>query len=453
MNGLPGSHAFTILGMHEIKGEKVLNLRNPWGVSYYCGDWSDYSYKWTEDLKKQYDFAHKKDGDFFIGYEDFLEYFKVIGICKLHPEFISSRIKVKKYKAIKCQLIKITIPEDNTLVYFQLYTKNPRIPNKKDLYVYPKEVLCNLILADKDFNYLNASAGKNHICIENTLKKGIYYLFCDANYRYDNDMKKHGYTITAYSGINIPMENITDNDDVPYLLRKVVIDYCKKKGELEPQDNGVNLYITKPFDKDIPYRAMAFENLTDKDCAVNIEVKYKKDNKTENKEDNKEDNKIDNKKDNKGGKRFCFYCDDDATENYVDVIKIIKAKETKVVIIMNYSLSSVFSVNGSFIDAEGIRDPVYNHCVFDAKGVIHKNKLLKHYLLQRTDKMKYYLGIENLDSKRHKIQLVLNNLRVDFGVYEGKDKATFELNGKERKVFNVLNYGSGEETFDLSFVD
>ena len=71
-------------------------------------------------------------------------------------------------------------------------------------------------------------------------------------------MKKHGYRITAYSGINIPMENITNDDDMPFLLRKVVIDYCKKKGELEPQDNGVNLYITKPFDKDIPYRAMAY---------------------------------------------------------------------------------------------------------------------------------------------------------------------------------------------------
>ena len=88
MEGLPGSHAFTILGMYEIKGEKVLNLRNPWGTSHFCGDWSDYSYKWTEDLKKQLDFAHKKNGDFFIGYKDFLEYFKVIGICKLHPEFI-----------------------------------------------------------------------------------------------------------------------------------------------------------------------------------------------------------------------------------------------------------------------------------------------------------------------------------------------------------------------------
>jgi hypothetical protein len=369
----------------------------------------------------------KRNGDFFIGYKDFLKYFVKIGINKLHPNFISSRIKVKKLKARKCQLIKITIPEDNTLVYFQLYGKNPRIPNKKG--VYPKLALCNLILADKDFNCLNTSAGNTHIGIEDTLNKGIYYLFCDANYRYNIDRKRHGYTITAYSGINIPMENITDEDDVPYLLRKVIIDYCKKKGELYPQDNGVNFYITKPFDNDIPYKVLTIENPTDNDCAVTIEVKYK------------------------GDKRFCFYCDDDATENYIDVLKIIKAKETKVIIIMRYSLSSAFSLNGSFIDAKEVIDPIYNHSVFDVKGVIHESGLIKHYLQQRSDKMKYYIGIENLDSKRHKIKLVLKNLIVDFGLYDGQKEPTFELNGKERKVFNVKNYGSGKETFDFIFVD
>ena len=47
----------------------------------------------------------------------------------------------------------------------------------------------------------------------------------------------------------------------------------------------------------------------------------------------------------------------------------------------------------------------------------------------------------------------LKNMRGNFGQYDGQKEKFFELNGKERKVFNVRNYGSGEETFDLSFVD
>ncbi len=44
-------------------------------------------------------------------------------------------------------------------------------------------------------------------------------------------------------------------------------------------------------------------------------------------------------------------------------------------------------------------------------------------------------------------------MKDNFGQYDGQKEKLFELNGKGRKVFNVRNYGSGEETFDLSFVD
>ena len=36
-----------------------------------------------------------------------------------------------------------------------------------------------------------------HIGAEGTLKKGIFYLFSDANFRYNKDKDNHGYTITA----------------------------------------------------------------------------------------------------------------------------------------------------------------------------------------------------------------------------------------------------------------
>lgn len=44
-------------------------------------------------------------------------------------------------------------------------------------------------------------------------------------------------------------------------------------------------------------------------------------------------------------------------------------------------------------------------------------------------------------------------MRGNFWQYDGQKEIFFELNGKERKIFNVRNYESDEETFDLSFVD
>ena len=52
--GLAPGHAYTVMDLLEINGEKVMRLRNPWGNGEYTGDWSDSSKKWTteNDLSK-----------------------------------------------------------------------------------------------------------------------------------------------------------------------------------------------------------------------------------------------------------------------------------------------------------------------------------------------------------------------------------------------------------------
>ena len=83
-----------------------------------------------------------------------------------------------------------------------------------------------------------------HICVEKTLKKGEYYLFCDANYRYNPPMKNHGYIVTAYCDVNIYMENVTSKNSVPNLLRNVMINYCKRKGK-KTLKNVALIYMTR----------------------------------------------------------------------------------------------------------------------------------------------------------------------------------------------------------------
>ena len=52
-----------------------------------------------------------------------MKYFVTIGFAKLHPKWSSSKLKIKKAEATKYQLIKVTIPQNNTLIYLQLYGK------------------------------------------------------------------------------------------------------------------------------------------------------------------------------------------------------------------------------------------------------------------------------------------------------------------------------------------
>ena len=370
--GLYASHAFTVLGVYEIKGERVMRLRNPYGECQFNGDWSDISSKWTEDLKQKYNFYKKEEGDFFIGYDDFIKYFMTMSFAKIHPQWSSSKLKIKKSEATRCQLIKVTIPQDDTLVYFQLYSKNPRIPNKKG--EYPKTVICNLILADKYFNYIDGSQKKDkHICVEKTLKKGEYYLFCDANYRYNPPMKNHGYIITAYCDVNIPMENVTLKNDVPNLLRKVIINYGKKKGELSPQPKkkGVNVYITKSFNEDIPYKTIIAENTTNENYSFIASLRCR------------------------GNKSCCFYCDEIASEDDIEVVKLLKANETIAIIVMYYNISSRFKIDYDIADEKKVKDSIYNHAVFDVEGEDINDNGLKQYILEKGEDY-YYIGIENL---------------------------------------------------------
>ena len=410
--GLSAGHAYTVLGIHEIKGERVIRLRNPYGEGEFNGDWSDYSSKWTDDLKKKYNYYEKEDGDFFMGYNDFMEYFVIMGIAKLHPTWSSSKLRIKKTEATKCQLIKVKIPEDDILVYFQLYNKNPRIPNKNGQ--YPFHVLSNIILVDKDFNYIDGTArNEMHICVEKTLKKGEYYLFCDANYRYSG-LGNHGYTITAYSSVNIPLENVTSKNPVNDLLRKTIIDYCKKKGEKESKSHGINVYGIKSFNGELPYKVIALENNSNNNYSATVNLKCK------------------------GSKSCCFYCDDVGTENDNNVTKNLNGKQTIAFIIMYHNMSSLFDFDYCITDATEHNDPIYNHPVFDEEAeVIDDKGNFKQYSLEKDDDS-YYIGIENSSSVKFKLKLVLDGLEVNDGPFKGQSTVIFELNPNERKVFEVL---------------
>ena len=419
--GLDCAHAYSVLGIYEINKEKVIRLRNPWGTGEFNGEWSDYSSKWTEELKKKYNYYEKDDGDFFMGFNDFLKYFVNMGISKLHLSWNSNKLRIRKSQATKCQLIKVTIPKDDTLVYFQLFSKNPRIPYKNG--EYPNPVLSNLILVDKDFNYINATKdNKMHICIESVLNKGEYYLFADANFRFTNE-GNHGYTITAYSNIEIPLENITEKSDVNKLIHKAMIDYCKKKEKPNPQKNGVNFYVTEAFNKDIPYRVLMFENPTDKKLAIKTELVYK------------------------GNKSCSFYCDDFSHEKESIMVKNINPKETVCILIMYHSLSSLFEYNLAFITPRDEIDKDYNHEVFNEEGEeLDENGKLVQYYVEIDDNI--IIGIENKYIQNLKLKLILEGIKISSGEFKDKMEFTFELKAHRRKVFETVIVSDEE---DLSF--
>ena len=120
------------------------------------------------------------------------------------------------------------MPQNNYLIYFQLYQKNPRIILNDG--TYQKAVLCYLILIDNNYNYIDSMSTKDmHICVEQIINKGTYYLLCDVNYRYCNPKgKNHGYNVTAYAQTAVTLSNISSQINVNSIMQKAMIDCCKK---------------------------------------------------------------------------------------------------------------------------------------------------------------------------------------------------------------------------------
>ena len=319
--GLSPGHAYTVLGVMEIdtgKGvEKVVRLRNPYGNGEFNGDWSDYSSKWTPELKKKYNLVIKDDGDFYMAFDDFLTYYITLGVCKLHPGYKTTTLKIKN--PTQCRITKVTVNQDEVHSFLQIYQKNPRVPLKDGS--KPKLVYNFLMLLDENFNYIYSISNSNmHNGIEQNLKQGTYYLVSDVNYRYSNKNKKNfSYVITCYSKIALNLEDVTDNFDLTNVIQTAVYSYCRTYVPPTKCSNGVYLYRASTNMDSIPFETAIFENYTEKDYKVKLNIV------------------------GKGEKSFCFYADEIATENDITTIKELPKNSVAIFTALKYSGSSIFN--------------------------------------------------------------------------------------------------------------
>ena len=87
-NNIVYGHAYTILDAKEFKNVRLVQIRNPYGGSTvdlngnkvsteWCGDYSDESKLWDEELKEFFDFkiAYGDNGIFFMSFNDFMSEF------------------------------------------------------------------------------------------------------------------------------------------------------------------------------------------------------------------------------------------------------------------------------------------------------------------------------------------------------------------------------------------
>ena len=141
--GILQGHAYGIMEVREVEGERLFRVRNPWGCTEWTGEWSDQDKRWDADLLATLDYELGDDGTFWICYDDFVKQFNKIYLCRLLDDSykrIMFRNEWKGELAGGCanhstwvdnpQYV-LTVFEPDTEVIISLQQRDPRQTGKK----------------------------------------------------------------------------------------------------------------------------------------------------------------------------------------------------------------------------------------------------------------------------------------------------------------------------------
>ncbi|ODQ50686.1 cysteine proteinase, partial [Saitoella complicata NRRL Y-17804] len=82
-SGIFEGHAYSVLKVVEVKGERLVLLRNPWGNSEWTGPWGDGTKEWTPEWMQLLGHRFGNDGVFWMSYKDLLRIFDSWDITRL----------------------------------------------------------------------------------------------------------------------------------------------------------------------------------------------------------------------------------------------------------------------------------------------------------------------------------------------------------------------------------
>ena len=445
--GLVPGHAYTIIKVMEIKINdeklKLINLRNPWGHKEWLGDWSDYSEKWTKEIRQQcnnYDI--KDDGSFWMSFEDFYKFFIIGGICHLYENYHYSFFHVFKEESKKgAFLSKIKINENNTHCFLMVHQKNPRVILRDGQYQEP--VLFYLMLIDSNFEYISSTYGQEqNIKIEITLNKGIYYMISDINYRYLQN-EQHGYTLSCYS--SIPVEILAEQQyNVETAFKASLFSYCKRK-LIPKQNRGGLMYKIKKNNKDFPFSFVLFDNTKGINEIIMSDLIFIK-----------------------GNKNISHYFEEEKNNDLL-ISKTILPGNWDIFCLMPYNLGTSYSIQLKTISKE-YKNPLFyknfNFSFFEQKILKNNNNnnfyenifkeewqalddesLIRQYIyITNKD---YYMGFENISNKKAIISVKFESKNKMNNTYS--NIIDFDIDSKTRKVFSLIfnNDFIGEISFDF----
>uniref|UniRef100_K1PV74 Calpain-15 n=1 Tax=Magallana gigas TaxID=29159 RepID=K1PV74_MAGGI len=251
--GLRPRHAYSILDVKDIDGNRLLRLRNPWGRFSWNGDWSDDSARWANistRAKQDLMLYGHTSGVFWMALDDVLKYFDSVDICKVRPDWRETRVEgtfpANAREVFK--MVKLTVFY-TTEVEVGVFQEGIRSNDNKN----PAD-LCVLILRDSPngvqaFGPLVACSNrqiKSFVGCNTMLEPGEYVVLPLTFNIWTLSTKpseRYSYVLSVHSSKAIMVEEIeTRTQKYEYALSDAVIQLALAKGKCEGVRDTVSVY-------------------------------------------------------------------------------------------------------------------------------------------------------------------------------------------------------------------
>ena len=268
--GLLNNHTYCLRSAYEkpIFEDKVklLKLNNPFGKGEWNGEWSDNSDKWNDETKELFQFGEKKDdGEFYISYEDFIQYFSDVAICVPYKPFLSRSFKIQKEETSQINVMKIKLPKPAIMtidVSVKKYNFHRKITPEQ-------EVISNVILAyvdGKEFVYIDSA--HNEILSTEAKKKGEYVILHHVEYKNAN-VPPRKYTLSI--GSSVDFEYCFCEPDIEFnLLKSIMISKIPTLSKYQERFNYSVALCTGNHFLNTAYAFLFIQNRVRKDAHIKI---------------------------------------------------------------------------------------------------------------------------------------------------------------------------------------
>lgn len=87
-DGIWNNHSYGIMDVRDIKGLKLIRIRNPWGEGEWKGTFGDEDEEWDKHrgLKDELNYEFGKDGTWWMAFEDWVKHYNRLFICRVFPD-------------------------------------------------------------------------------------------------------------------------------------------------------------------------------------------------------------------------------------------------------------------------------------------------------------------------------------------------------------------------------